>query len=239
MVEVRLGDRWRVERVLGSLAEEDKQVRLTSYEEERSQSTSLFMFPRAELVQFPEALGVQGSALWSGPIPTTGFVGTCVARLSDASGSTVYEGSVLQPLQLGVPPVERGRSGGVESIQVPDRFSDVPDLSAEIVCDTFPLDGWKPTGEPRLTFEDETHALVSTDLVWSGPAFERSLTRCIVKVRDESGTEIGEERSDVGGASFEALEGSNPTYRPLTVSVLIPPGRGELSATVECTLLLM
>lgn len=115
-----------VSEAVGPMDENSRQ-RLLQYDEPFEPEPARFEFPYVEVTQFKGgSTGVQGSMLWTGPIPYTPEakseeIGKCQAEIQNQSGEIVYSGSAGGGnfVPLTPPATEELRSGGLSGVPVP------------------------------------------------------------------------------------------------------------------------
>lgn len=101
--------------------------RLAQYDEAFEPEAARFEFPYVEVTHFKGgSIGLQGSPLWTGPIPYVAQdgsdeIGKCEAEIRNSSGEVVYRGSAGggKFVPLTVPATEELRAGGLSGVPIP------------------------------------------------------------------------------------------------------------------------
>jgi hypothetical protein len=132
--------------------DEDSRQRLLHYGEPFEPEPARFQFPYVELTQFKGgSTGLQGSILWTGPIPYTPdsqseAIGKCQAEIRNQFGEVVYSGSAGggKFVPLTPPATEELRSGGLGGVPIPAAMAQVSSRVG-IVCEL----GFRESLEPE------------------------------------------------------------------------------------------
>lgn len=116
--------------------------RLAQYREVFEPEVAGFEFPFVELTHFKGgSTGLQGSPLWTGPIPYVGEdaadqIGKCQAEIRNSSGDVVYRGSAGggKFVPLTVPRIEEMRAGGLSGVPIPGGMAPQKSERVGIIC---------------------------------------------------------------------------------------------------------
>ncbi|MQB01626.1 MAG: hypothetical protein GEU78_15275 [Actinobacteria bacterium] len=131
--------------------DENSRERLLRYGEPFEPEAPGFQFPYVEVTQFKGgSTGLQGSMLWTGPIPYTPNsqseeMGRCQAEIRNQFGEVVYSGSAGggEFVPLTPPATEELRSGGLSGVPVPAAMAEISGR-VKIVCELAPKESLEP-----------------------------------------------------------------------------------------------
>jgi hypothetical protein len=202
--------------------------KVMSYTEPTPSEEPRFEFPSVQLSHYPDVWALEGSALWTGPIPANpGYVARCQGEVFDRLGKLIAQS---KPLSLTPPLKEELRNGGIDPVDLPSFPGDADEFT--ITCETSLSKGWQPEGQASVGAGEEGLSQVALSLIWVGQESIEIRSLCTASVFDAQGTLVGSGRIDLTGPTTPA--GETPHRLPISIATSAPIDRSD-HASVGCT----